>query len=38
MKAEDTFLTEDFNQMTIEEGFNTEQEYNRFRSSNSQET
>ena len=26
IKAEDTFLTEDFTQMTTEEGFNTEQE------------
>ena len=38
IKAEDTFLTEDFCQMSIEEGFNTEQEYNPFRSTNSQQT
>ena len=38
IKAEDTFLTEDFNQMSIEEGFNTEQENNPFRSTNSQQT
>ena len=38
IKAEDTFLTEDFCQISIEEGFNTEQEYNPFRSTNSQQT
>ena len=38
IKAEDTFLTEGFSQMTIEEGFNTEQEYNPFRSTYSQQT
>ena len=38
IKAEDTFLAEDFNQMSIEEGFNTEQEYNPFRSTNIQQT
>ena len=38
IKAEDTFLTEDFSQMTIEEGFNTEQECNPFRSTNSHQT
>ena len=37
INAEDTFLTEDFNQMAIEEGFNTQQEYNPFRSTNSQQ-
>ena len=36
--AEDTFLTEDFCQMSIKEGFNTEQEHNPFRSTNSQKT
>ena len=39
IKVEDTFLTEDINQMTIEEGSNnTQQEYNPFRSTNSQQT
>ena len=38
IKAKDTFLIEDFSQMAIEEGFNTEQEYNPFRSTNSQQT
>ena len=38
IKAEDIFLTEDFSQMSIEAGFNTEQEYNPFRSKNSQQT
>ena len=38
IKAEDTFLTEDFSQMTIEKGFNTDQENNPFRSTNSQQT
>ena len=38
IKAEDRFLTEDFSQMTIEERFKTEQEYNPFRSTNSQQT
>ena len=38
IKAEDTFLTEDLSQMSIEEGFNTEQEYHPFRSTNSQQT
>ena len=38
IKAEDTFLTEDFCQISIEEGFNTEQESNPFRSTNSQQT
>ena len=37
-KVEDTFLTEDFCQISIEEGFNTEQESNPFRSTNSQQT
>ena len=36
INAEDTFLTEDFSQMLIEEGFNTEQECNPFRLTNSQ--
>ena len=31
IKADDTFLTEDFSQMSIEGRFNTEQEYNPFR-------
>ena len=38
IKVEGTFLTESFSQMTIEEGFNAEQEYNSFRSTNSQQT
>ena len=38
IKAKDTFLTEDFSQITIEQGFNTEQEYNLFRSTNRQQT
>ena len=38
IKAKDTFLIEDFSQMAIEEGFNTEQEYNPFRSTNSLQT
>ena len=38
VKAEDTLLTEDFCQMSKEERFNTEQEYNPFRSTNSQQT
>ena len=38
IKAEDTFLTKDFCQISIEQGFNTEQEYNPFRSTNSQPT
>ena len=31
-------LTEDFNQITIEEGFNIKQEYNPFRSTNNKQT
>ena len=38
IKAEDTFLTEEFSQMAIQEWFNAEQEYNLFRSTNSQQT
>ena len=38
IEAEDTFLTEDFSQIIVEEGFNTEQEHNPFRSPNSQQT
>ena len=38
IKAEDTFLTEEFSQMAIQEWFNAEQEYNPFRSTNSQQT
>ena len=38
IKAEDTFLTEDFCQISIEDGFNTEQEYNPFRSLSSQQS
>ena len=38
IKAEDTFLTEDFSQMTIEERYNTKLEYNSFRSTNIQQT
>ena len=36
IKAEDIFLTEDFSQMSIEE-FNTQQECNLFRSTNTQQ-
>ena len=36
IKAENIFLTEHFGEMTIEEGFNSNQEYNPFRSKNSQ--
>ena len=35
--AKDTFLVADLSQMTIE-GFNTEKEYNPFRSTNNQQT
>ena len=38
INAEDTFLTEEFSQIAIEEGFNAEQECNPFRSTNSQQT
>ena len=38
IQTEDTFLTEDFSQMTIQEGFNIEQEYNPHRSTKSQQT
>ena len=38
VKSEDTFLTDNFSQMTIKERFNTEQGYNPFRSTNSQHT
>ena len=37
-KTEYVFLTEDFSEMAIEEGFNTDQEYNPFKSTNSQQT
>ena len=36
IKAEDTFLTEDFSQMTFEDGYR--KEYNPFRSTNRQQT
>ena len=36
--SEDRFLTDDFSQMSIKERFNTEQEYNPFRSTNSEQT
>ena len=35
IKAEDTLLTEDFSQMSIEEELNIKQEYNPFKSTNS---
>ena len=35
IKAENTFLTEDFSQITTEQEFNTEQDCNPFRLANS---
>ena len=38
IQTEDKFLTEDFSHMTIQEGFNIEQEYNPHRSTKRQQT
>ena len=38
IKAGNTFLDEDFSQMSIEEEFNREKECSHFRSTNSQQT